>query len=177
MVAQFDAASSDDSFDLIRIGGAQKKKDKRALRPLGRLGQDAELGDGERFKNHYVLPELCPTFDFFKNEHTYALLTPLQIAIQYKHFDIVRFILQKMKIDVRMSLALATSDNERRAQEEKERNNPIQEPLWFHQLSEEQVSFGLLIACANKDEMMLQYLWEHVGRYYWVLGQFRCVMK
>lgn len=33
-------------------------------------------------------------------------MTPLHVAIQYKHFDIVRFIIEKMKIDIRMSLAV-----------------------------------------------------------------------
>jgi hypothetical protein len=38
----------------------------------------------------------------FKQPGSIVELTPLLIAIQYKHFDIVRFIMEKMNIDVRM---------------------------------------------------------------------------
>lgn len=164
---------------MIKIGGAQKPKQKSKghLVPLTRHGKDSHFVEDDPFKNHYALPALCPSFRFFKSSKSYALLTPLQVAIQYKHFDIVRFILQKMKIDVRMCLALITSDNNKLIHKENDKRNPIQEPLWFHQLSEEQITYSLLIACANEDEMMVQYLWDHVGKYYWVLGQFRCIMK
>jgi hypothetical protein len=40
-----------------------------------------------------------------------AELTPLLIAIQYRHFDIVRFIMEKMNVDVRMALTLVNKDS------------------------------------------------------------------
>jgi len=37
-----------------------------------------------------------------------AEVTPLLVAIQYKQFNLVHFIIEKMNIDVRMSLTLTS---------------------------------------------------------------------
>lgn len=174
-----DEESSEDSFDQILNNKRGKKtKDRRKQPHLKRIIEDDPL------KYEFQLATLCPDLKLFKDPDSVANLTPLQIAIQYKHFDIVRFIMEKMKIDIRMSLTLIITDahsdmtaEDKQKQREIEKKTAIQEPVWFHQISEEQISYGLLTACANEDFMMFKYLWDQVGTYFWVLGQFRCVMK
>lgn len=46
-----------------------------------------------------------------------------------------------------------------------------------HQLSIEELSYGLLVACANEDYVMLRYLWEQNGSNFWVIDHLRCIMK
>ena len=44
-------------------------------------------------------------------------------------------------------------------------------------MSEDQQSFGLLLACVNKDLEMLKYLWENLGSYIYSLSNFECMMR
>ena len=54
---------------------------------------------------------MSPEIGLFGKSGMQAELTPLLIAIQYRHFDIVRFIMEKMNVDVRMALTLVSKDN------------------------------------------------------------------
>ena len=47
-------------------------------------------------------------------------LTPLLIAIQYRHIDIVRFILEKMSVDKRLCLSIICKTPERLEDEQLE---------------------------------------------------------
>ena len=68
--------------------------------------------DEDEFHYEYKLAEVAGDIALFTHNGIVAELTPLLIAIQYRHIDIVRFILEKMRIDKRMSLALITVDKD-----------------------------------------------------------------
>lgn len=51
-----------------------------------------------------------------------------------------------------------------------------QEPS-IHELSDEEASYALLVACSNEDLLMLRYLWETYGPLYWNMAIFKCLMK
>ena len=58
--------------------------------------------------NEYKIPtNLSPGLKLLVTDGQTAYLTPLLVAIQYRHFDIARFTLEKMNIDIRQSLALS----------------------------------------------------------------------
>jgi hypothetical protein len=65
--------------------------------------------DIDRFRNEYILNDLYCDSELFDNGQIYAELTPLLVAIQYKHFEIVRFIMEKINVDRRMNITLITS--------------------------------------------------------------------
>jgi len=69
---------------------------------------------------------LSDEINLFNVNGLIAELTPLQIAIQYRHFDLVRFIMEKMNIDRRMSLALLTREPE---DDSKTAKTVIEEPV------------------------------------------------
>jgi len=85
----------------------------------------------------------------------------LLIAIQYKQIDIVRFILEKMKVDRRLQLSVVVGEEEKQC----------------NALSEAELTYSLLAACSNHDLLMLRYLWETYGSLFWDLSNFQCLMK
>ena len=93
--------------------------------------------------------------------------------------------MEKMNIDRRMSLALLTREPE---DDSRATKAIIEEPVKdgnqlvnvqdsIYNISEEHQSYSLLIACSNTDLLMLRYLWESFGSVYWVLSNFKCLMK
>ena len=59
------------------------------------------------------MDDLNPDIGLFtKRSGTVVEITPLIVAIQYRHFDIVRFIVEKMNVDIRLSLAIVVIDQD-----------------------------------------------------------------
>ena len=79
-----------------------------------------------------------------------------------------------MKVDIAMSLTAFVSyeDNEDAMErlfpnhsvyKEGDGNSMIKEQMNYQEYSEEQQTYGVLIACFNNDLKMLKYLWENVA--------------
>ena len=68
--------------------------------------------DDDEFQFEFRLAELSDEIHLFTHTGLIVKLTPLLIAITYRHIDIVRFILEKMKIDKRMALSIITNSDE-----------------------------------------------------------------
>ena len=127
---------------------------------------------------YQLIEDLAPDINLLKRSGTSVELTPLLIAIQYRHFDIARYIMEKMMIDIRYSLALISNDSERQHQRNLgSKNDYLDTSLSHTQLSIEELSYGLLVACANEDFDMLRYLWENFGTNFWELDHLKCIMK
>ena len=47
----------------------------------------------------------------------------------------------------------------------------------FLDLTDEQLSYGLLIACSNRDSLMLKYLWEMHGSFFYSLANLKVVVQ
>jgi hypothetical protein len=62
--------------------------------------------DVDEFEYEYALANLDPEINLFNEDKMVAELTPLHIAIQYRHFDLVRFIMERMNLDKRIALAV-----------------------------------------------------------------------
>jgi ankyrin repeat protein len=94
-----------------------------------------------------------------------AELTPLHFAIKNRHFELVKYIIEQMKVDIRMAISLNISiDENTKALEQLFPNSTSQNSQAFyfddnrndyHELNEECQSYSLLIACSNQDIKML----------------------
>jgi hypothetical protein len=67
----------------------------------------------DEFEYEYQLADVAQELNLFTKKGMIAELTPLLIAIQYRHIDVVRFILEKMKIDKHMALSLVTKQDDK----------------------------------------------------------------
>ena len=58
------------------------------------------------------LPNLAPDISILKNSEDIAAVTPLLVAVQYKQLAIVKYIHEKMEVDMGMSLCLLNYNEE-----------------------------------------------------------------
>jgi len=127
------------------------------------------------------LAPVCPELNLFTHNGLVAELSPLLIAIQYRHVDIVRFILEKMKVDKRLALALVVQDDSRHrtktiGEQKQVGNSFVSREIAVQDLSDEEKCYCLLVTCGNQDLLMLRYLWETFAPLYWDLTIFKCLI-
>jgi len=84
------------------------------------------------------------------------------VAVTNKHLAVVSFIMEKMKIGLRQALCLEPVDDEEN---------------FMNDVNEDYQVYAVLVACFNKDEPMLRYLWESKGDYLWTDRHFEPVMR
>lgn len=56
-------------------------------------------------------------------------------------------------------------------------NSNIKEQTQYQEFSEECQSYGLLIACSNKDIKMFKYIWTQMAPFIYDVSNFTCVMR
>mmetsp|Transcript_18665 Transcript_18665/g.17781 ORF Transcript_18665/g.17781 Transcript_18665/m.17781 type:complete len:113 (-) Transcript_18665:376-714(-) len=94
--------------------------------------------------------------------NNYSYFTPLLVAVQNKHLNLVTFIMEQMRIGHRMALCLEPMAGEEN---------------FMDDVHEDYQVYSVLCACANRDEPMIKYLWEHFGAYLWTDRHFEPVMR
>mmetsp|Transcript_32819 Transcript_32819/g.50119 ORF Transcript_32819/g.50119 Transcript_32819/m.50119 type:complete len:274 (+) Transcript_32819:1741-2562(+) len=114
-----DDGSSSSSSSIASSKQLSRASGKKGERRLMKRDSSSSVGSNMQITSsngeetlEITLPNLAPDISILKNLEDIAAITPLIVAVLYKNLNIVKYVHEKMEVDMGMSLCLLNSNDE-----------------------------------------------------------------